>query len=340
MLAMGNANRTQHPTDANATSSRSHAVFQVRLGETFIADTLHWSCVWTLGHWPWVLCLPVDWCLEVLNSHLTHILHCIPAAMVLLTFLSSWWLFQFFYLFWTLWKKVGAISSAISLLQHCWPYPPAGYDFAPIWELLHQKVLAATTVATACLAVRHSFALSFPCSLHFSFIASLVSYRLDRLSRACAGRDRCTVHLVVFFLWSGVPSAKATHCWSQCWGAQCQASLGGFGWLRKGYCVQELWCPSEGGSKHQPLLAGSWQLHQCAGWGKCKLKFQDKDEDVLLLESEVLCVNYHSLFYTPLAGVLLSIHVHLWHWPKFCILSISLPACLLFPVKGPHSIPR
>ena len=29
MLADGNKNRTQHPTDANATSSRSHAVFQV-----------------------------------------------------------------------------------------------------------------------------------------------------------------------------------------------------------------------------------------------------------------------------------------------------------------------
>ena len=29
MLESGNQNRTQHPTDANATSSRSHAVFQV-----------------------------------------------------------------------------------------------------------------------------------------------------------------------------------------------------------------------------------------------------------------------------------------------------------------------
>ena len=29
MLEIGNRNRTQHPTDANATSSRSHAVFQV-----------------------------------------------------------------------------------------------------------------------------------------------------------------------------------------------------------------------------------------------------------------------------------------------------------------------
>ena len=28
-LETGNANRTQHPTDANATSSRSHAVFTV-----------------------------------------------------------------------------------------------------------------------------------------------------------------------------------------------------------------------------------------------------------------------------------------------------------------------
>ena len=30
MLEKGNKNRTQHPTDANATSSRSHAVFQVQ----------------------------------------------------------------------------------------------------------------------------------------------------------------------------------------------------------------------------------------------------------------------------------------------------------------------
>ena len=29
MLERGNNNRTQHPTEANATSSRSHAVFQV-----------------------------------------------------------------------------------------------------------------------------------------------------------------------------------------------------------------------------------------------------------------------------------------------------------------------
>ena len=29
MLERGNGNRTQHPTEANATSSRSHAVFQV-----------------------------------------------------------------------------------------------------------------------------------------------------------------------------------------------------------------------------------------------------------------------------------------------------------------------
>ena len=29
MLEIGNLQRTQHPTDANATSSRSHAIFQV-----------------------------------------------------------------------------------------------------------------------------------------------------------------------------------------------------------------------------------------------------------------------------------------------------------------------
>lgn len=31
MLEAGNSNRTQHPTDANATSSRSHAVFCVHV---------------------------------------------------------------------------------------------------------------------------------------------------------------------------------------------------------------------------------------------------------------------------------------------------------------------
>lgn len=31
LLEFGNKNRTQHPTDANAESSRSHAVFQVNL---------------------------------------------------------------------------------------------------------------------------------------------------------------------------------------------------------------------------------------------------------------------------------------------------------------------
>lgn len=33
MLAMGNENRTQHPTDANAQSSRSHAVFTVYVNQ-------------------------------------------------------------------------------------------------------------------------------------------------------------------------------------------------------------------------------------------------------------------------------------------------------------------
>lgn len=32
LLAEGNKNRSQHPTDSNAESSRSHAVFQVNIG--------------------------------------------------------------------------------------------------------------------------------------------------------------------------------------------------------------------------------------------------------------------------------------------------------------------
>ena len=39
MLEDGNKNRTQHPTDANATSSRSHAVFQVRVCQGFLFNT-------------------------------------------------------------------------------------------------------------------------------------------------------------------------------------------------------------------------------------------------------------------------------------------------------------
>lgn len=35
MLRQGNSNRTQHPTDANAESSRSHALFQVYIQMTF-----------------------------------------------------------------------------------------------------------------------------------------------------------------------------------------------------------------------------------------------------------------------------------------------------------------
>lgn len=35
MLRRGNSNRTQHPTDANAESSRSHALFQVYIQMTF-----------------------------------------------------------------------------------------------------------------------------------------------------------------------------------------------------------------------------------------------------------------------------------------------------------------
>ena len=37
MLEIGNQNRTQHPTDANATSSRSHAVFQVSIHNIYVS---------------------------------------------------------------------------------------------------------------------------------------------------------------------------------------------------------------------------------------------------------------------------------------------------------------
>ena len=38
MLEFGNRNRTQHPTDANQESSRSHAVFQVSCASDFYFD--------------------------------------------------------------------------------------------------------------------------------------------------------------------------------------------------------------------------------------------------------------------------------------------------------------
>ena len=38
MLESGNKRRTQHPTEANATSSRSHAVFQVRKRRRGVAE--------------------------------------------------------------------------------------------------------------------------------------------------------------------------------------------------------------------------------------------------------------------------------------------------------------
>ena len=45
LLEEGNANRTQHPTDANATSSRSHAVFTVYLHQKArTADVRSVSC--------------------------------------------------------------------------------------------------------------------------------------------------------------------------------------------------------------------------------------------------------------------------------------------------------
>ncbi|XP_009582840.1 PREDICTED: kinesin-like protein KIF18B, partial [Fulmarus glacialis] len=43
MLANGNKNRTQHPTDANATSSRSHAVFQIYVKQQDRVGGLAWD---------------------------------------------------------------------------------------------------------------------------------------------------------------------------------------------------------------------------------------------------------------------------------------------------------
>ncbi|KAM8988541.1 kinesin-like protein KIF18B [Ara ararauna] len=43
MLANGNKNRTQHPTDANAASSRSHAVFQIHVKQQDCIGSLTWG---------------------------------------------------------------------------------------------------------------------------------------------------------------------------------------------------------------------------------------------------------------------------------------------------------
>ncbi|XP_074972833.1 kinesin-like protein KIF18B isoform X3 [Phalacrocorax aristotelis] len=43
MLANGNKNRTQHPTDANATSSRSHAIFQIYVKQQDRTGSLTWD---------------------------------------------------------------------------------------------------------------------------------------------------------------------------------------------------------------------------------------------------------------------------------------------------------
>ena len=53
MLTRGNRNRTQHPTDANATSSRSHAIFQVRraTGQDLSLDS-RWPAPPHPGHLP------------------------------------------------------------------------------------------------------------------------------------------------------------------------------------------------------------------------------------------------------------------------------------------------
>ena len=45
MLHFGNQNRTQHPTDANKQSSRSHAVFQVfKSSKNFVYETFLMLC--------------------------------------------------------------------------------------------------------------------------------------------------------------------------------------------------------------------------------------------------------------------------------------------------------
>ena len=54
MLDHGNKNRTQHPTDANATSSRSHAVFQVSINNSVTMMCNHsnvtMTCVTMVTH--------------------------------------------------------------------------------------------------------------------------------------------------------------------------------------------------------------------------------------------------------------------------------------------------
>ena len=51
LLRQGNSNRTQHPTDANAESSRSHAVFQVRTGVFYVLWIFPFSAYFYIGQY-------------------------------------------------------------------------------------------------------------------------------------------------------------------------------------------------------------------------------------------------------------------------------------------------
>ena len=57
MLEKGNRNRTQHPTNANATSSRSHAVFQVQYIHTYACNQIYHTCIHEVANIERVLCV-------------------------------------------------------------------------------------------------------------------------------------------------------------------------------------------------------------------------------------------------------------------------------------------
>ena len=68
MLEFGNKNRTQHPTDANAESSRSHAVFQVM--QWVIMPFMIWSRMYILSLKPFILLIAQESLTIVSLQHL------------------------------------------------------------------------------------------------------------------------------------------------------------------------------------------------------------------------------------------------------------------------------